>query len=87
MADRRPLIINPAANQIQEFTSSDKMKFDGGISIPAGSASDPSIELGTSNAGIYAYSSSVIGLTFPGFSYGTIIKSKTTNIISVKISG
>ena len=67
MADRRPLIINPAANQIQEFTSSDSLIFDGGISIPAGSAADPSLELGTSNAGIYAYSASVIGLTFPGF--------------------
>ena len=67
MADRRPLIINPAANQIQEFTSSDSLILDGGISIPAGSAADPSLELGTSNAGIYAYSASVIGLTFPGF--------------------
>ena len=82
MADRRPLIINPAANQIQEFISSDKMIFDGGISIPAGSAADPSLELGTSNAGIYAYSSSVIGLTFPGFS-----SSLPWGIIGHEISG
>ena len=81
MADRRPLIINPAANQIQEFTSSDKMKFDGGISIPAGSAADPSLELGTSNAGIYAYSASVIGLTFPGFA------NNPCGIIGHEISG
>ena len=69
MANRRPLIINSSAQQIQELVDADTLIADvsGKISISAGSTSDPSLELGTSNAGIYAYSSSVIGLTFPGF--------------------
>jgi len=69
MANRRPLIINSSAQQIQELVDADTLIADvsGKISLESGSAADPSLELGTSNAGIYAYSSSVIGLTFPGF--------------------
>jgi hypothetical protein len=62
MTDRIPLIINSSAQQIQELPSSDSLSF----SLASGSASDPSLALGVSTAGIYAYSAEVIGLTFPG---------------------
>ncbi len=90
MADRRPLIINASAQQIQESVASDTLitggisatgvvtatQFVGGgsgltgipftsgtISLSGGSVNDPSLELGTSNAGAFGYTSPVTGLT------------------------
>lgn len=90
MADRRPLIINSSAQQIQECVESDILvtggisatgvitatQFVGGgsgltgipfssgtISLSGGSVSDPSLEIGTSDAGAFGYTSPVTGLT------------------------
>ncbi len=91
MADRRPLIINPSANQIQELINSDNLLVGGSVSIggsitateftgdgsgltniqgisnslalSGGTVANPSLEIGTSNAGAFGYTSPVTGLT------------------------
>lgn len=73
MADRIPLIINSSAQQIQELPSGDSLTgitniaatgtITGSFSLSGGSVSDPSLEVGTSNAGVYGYESPVTGLT------------------------
>ena len=67
MANRRPLIINSSAQQIQELVDSDTLvgpvAVEGSFSLTGGSVSDPALEVGTSNAGAYGYTSPVTGLT------------------------
>ena len=67
MANRRPLIINSSAQQIQELVDTDTLvgpvAVNGSFSLSGGSVNDPSIEIGASNAGAFGYTSPVTGLT------------------------